>query len=97
MRSRFLVRDIADIDRVRTYLLTHWTPPRVEFQVDMLPAVESQRAQDRIVRLAGGCNCLLGEALAMLTLVGGSFIAWISFFGRWQVLELAAVTALAPA
>ncbi len=77
-RPRILVRDAADIKRLRIHLLTHWTQPGVVFCVEDLPALESQRAQDRFVRIYDGCNCLIGELLGATVLVGGSFMAWTS-------------------
>jgi hypothetical protein len=86
-RRRFVVRDIDDVRHLRRYLLTHWHRPAVQFRVAGLPLVESQRAQDRFVRLADDCHCLIGEALGATTLLGGAFLAWMSTQG-WRAMPL---------
>jgi hypothetical protein len=86
-RRRLVVRDIEDIRQLRRFLLTHWRRPAVQFRVEGLPLVESQRAQDRFVRLADDCHCLIGEALGVITLLGGGFFAWTSSYG-WRAMPV---------
>jgi hypothetical protein len=86
-RPRFLVRDLDDVRLLRRYLLTHVRRPAVQFRVTGLPLVESQRAQDRFVRLGDDCHCLIGEALGALTLLGGGFLAWMSTQG-WRAMPI---------
>lgn len=87
---RFVLREVADINRLFVHLLTHWRLPRVEFRIDGLHVLHSQHAQDRFVRLSDACNCLLGEALAVLTLLVGSYATWTTWGGwpemGWVVL-----------
>jgi hypothetical protein len=92
-RPRLLLRDAADINRARIHLVTHWTLPRIEFRVDALPVLVSQRAQDRFVRLAEACNCLFGQLLAGATLLGGSVLTWTSR-GGWREMGLVALATL---
>ncbi len=95
-RPRFLLRDSADLGRLRRHLLTHWSLPHAAFQVDGLHVVHSQRAQDRFVRLADACNCVLGESLAAVTLLVSSIRAWTSLTSGWRdVAGVVAVTLLA--
>lgn len=77
-RRRMLVRDVADIKRLRVHLFTHWARPSVEFRVADLPLLESQRAQDGFARIFHACNCLIGELLGAVTLLWGSFHIWTS-------------------
>lgn len=86
-RPRIVVRDMGDVRQLRRYLLTHWRRPAVQFRVHELPPTESQRAQDRFVRLADDCHCLIGEALGALTLLGGGFMAWMSTYG-WRAMPI---------
>jgi hypothetical protein len=92
-RPRLLLRDAADLNRARIHLVTHWTVPRIEFRVDALPALASQRAQDRFVRLSEACNCLFGQLLAGATLLGGSVLTWTSR-GGWREMGLVALATL---
>lgn len=92
-RPKVLVRDAADINRLRIHLVTHWKRPSVQFRVDELPALESQRAQDRFVRLSDGCNCLIGEMLGAMTLLGGSFMTWTST-RSWRDMGLVVIATL---
>ncbi len=80
--ARFLLRDAADINHVLVHLVTHWKPPGVDVRIDRLPALESQRAQDRFVRLAENCNCVAGEMLGIATLVVGCWVSWVATRGR---------------
>lgn len=75
--SGFLLRNASDIDFLVLHLLANRKLPRVEFHVERLPALESQRAQHRFTRLAKACNCLLGEILGATTLLVGSFAVWV--------------------
>jgi hypothetical protein len=77
-RPRFVLRGAADINHLLIHLVTHWTLPGVDVRVDRLPALDSQRAQDRFVRLAENCNCLLGAMLGAGTLVVWGYAMWIS-------------------
>jgi hypothetical protein len=77
-RRRFVLRGAADINHLLVHLVTHRKLPGVDIRVDGLPALDSQRAQDRFVRLAENCNCLLGVMLGAGTLVVGGYAMWIS-------------------
>lgn len=90
---RFLLCSTADINRLFVHLLTHWRLPRVEFRVDGLHVLHSQRAQDRFARLSESCNCLLGETLAVLVLLIGSYATWTTF-GGWPEMGLVVLATL---
>nr|PZN67192.1 MAG: hypothetical protein DIU62_06805 [Pseudomonadota bacterium] len=75
--ERFILRNSADIRRVRKHLLSHWRVPRVQVSIDSLPVVESQRAQHRFDTLSESCNCLLGEMAGGVTLLIGCYRAWV--------------------
>jgi hypothetical protein len=92
-RQTFQLRDAADIRRLRTHLLTHWEPPRIEVSTDRFPKRHAQRAQDRFAHLADGCNCLIGEVLGGATLLCGTFAVWV-FSRSWLRLGLVLVASL---
>jgi hypothetical protein len=71
-RPHVVLGTAADMHQAR-HLVTRWRLPRIEIGVDGLPALDVQRAQDRIVRLSENCNCVLGSLLAAATLLFGSF------------------------
>lgn len=94
MRERILVQDVADINRVRTRVLTRWSLPHVEVSTGRFPTIAAQYAEDRFKHLADACNCLLGEILGGMTLLGGIFAAWV-YTQRWRDVGLALAASLA--
>lgn len=100
-RPKVLVRDVTDISRLIFRLCTRWTLPRVEVQIDSLAPVVAQHAQHHFARISESCNCVLGVALAAMTLLGRSYMSWASLQSWlwtsrqfWQHLGLIAITAL---
>lgn len=93
MREVIQVQDAADIHRVRMRVLTRRRLPRIEVGTQRFPKLAAQFAQDRFGRLAASCNCLFGEVLGGLTLLGGTFMAWVSS-RRWRDVGLAIAAAL---
>jgi len=78
-RPAVLLRDVGDIHRIVRDLLTHWTLPRIEIQVNVLPRLAVQRAQDRFARLTAGHNYLLAGVLGTSgLLIGFAWIVWPS-------------------
>lgn len=76
-RIRIPLREVRDIDRLVVHLITHWALPHMEVQVDTLPKMAVQRAQDRLVRLSAGYTYLLAAVLAVVSfLVGFAYIVW---------------------
>lgn len=90
---RFTLRNAADINHLFVHLLTHGAPPRVDFRVDGLHAIHSQRAQDRFARLADSCNCLIGETLAATAMLLGMWVVWASS-GGWLEAGMAVIAAV---
>lgn len=97
-RPHVILGNAADMNQVH-HLVTRWRLPRIEIRVDELPALDVQRAQDRIVRLSENCNCVLGSLLAAATLLFGSFYVvfltnydwvWMSV-GGWLPMGLVLV------
>jgi hypothetical protein len=93
-REHILVRDAADINRARRRVVTRWTVPHIEISTDRFPSRHAQRAQERIARLSDACNCLFGEVLGGITLLGGTFAAWV-FTRRWRDVGLTLIVATA--
>jgi len=89
---RVLLSSTADINRLVLRLLAGRRLPRVEFRLDGLHVLHSQRAQDRFTRLSDACNCLLGELLGGLVALGGAYLVWVRSGG---LLALCAVAGAA--
>lgn len=94
-RPKFLLREATDIDRLAVHLLTHWRLPSVDVRIDRLAPLDSQRMQDHFARAAAACNCVVGEALAGVTLLVGSCLACVWQSWRFMFLVLAATLAVA--
>src|SRR5262245_50552928 len=70
-RTRFVLHDRRDINRLTLHLFTHWNVPRIEGRV-ALPELEVQRAQHRIDRLCAASGYQSTAAvLGVITLLLG--------------------------
>lgn len=104
-RPKLLVRDIGDLDRALHHLVTRWTLPHIEIQVDSLPRPAVERAQDRLVRLSSGYSYQLAGVLALPSFVAGMVYAikppqevvmW-TLPRDWSVIPLVLVATLGAA
>lgn len=97
-RPEVALHDAADINRLVLRLLTRWTLPRIEIQMNALPELMVQRAQHRCRILCDGCSFLFAAVLATLTLLGGLFhVIWMSSLNQWtsgQGLRAAGLVAI---
>jgi hypothetical protein len=70
-RPSIALRTTADINRLVRRLAILWTLPRIELRLDALPLLDLQRAQLRVVRLAGPSSYFPAALLAVAVLLGG--------------------------
>jgi hypothetical protein len=74
-RPRVQLHNVADIRRMHLHLVTKWSIPRIEIQVDGVPGLAVQRAQHLCDRLSGSPSYMLAGVMTALTLLGGSLYA----------------------
>jgi hypothetical protein len=98
---KLLVREVPDINRAIIHLFTRWALPRVQLQIDSLPAVVVQHAQHRIMQIAEAPRGGLGVVLASTLIVVGTYAGWTSFHSMiwtptqlWHRVALLAIAAL---
>jgi len=92
-RESIHVRNAADLRRVSWRLFARWRPPRITVDTGHFPLLFAQRAQDRFAHLADACNCLFGEVLGGMMLLGGFTRVWI-FSRSWADVGLVLLAAL---
>jgi uncharacterized integral membrane protein len=104
-RSRVVLRDTGDLNRLFIHLFTHWRLPSVRIDVDEVAGLDVQYAQHRMALLSEACNCVLGVWLAGATILGGVFfVQWESSHSwdwmvpdSWGPLGLVSIAALGAA
>ncbi len=73
-RARFIVRTAADVNRLLLRSMLPWKLPRIEIAIDTLPALEIQRAQDRITRIHNASEQqIIGLVAASAVILFGAF------------------------
>jgi hypothetical protein len=89
-RTRFELRDRADINRLILHLFTRFSLPAVTVHFETLPAVLQQRAQHRITRISATSHLPLAAGMAAMTFLVGAALMWTSFHSmiwtprQWQ-------------
>lgn len=91
--SALVIQELSDVDQAILHLFTRLKLQRMELRIATLPSLVVQRTQHHISRTFERCNCVLGEALAAVTLLGGAGYVWTMSLG-WRPMVLVMIGAL---
>jgi len=92
----FELAGLTDITRLKRFLLTHGSLPRIRVATEMFPPAAASEAQARITHLHEADNSLTGALLAAaLTLQAGLALMLMYLSRSWQDLATVALATLA--